>query len=457
MWIKNKIWLKLAKKIKLTTPLFAPYPLMRYNSLNNIFKFMKNKILVGSLFIIASALLWSLDGTFLRPNLNALPSVFVVFLEHTLGFIALLPFLIIYRHEIKKISKKQWGTIFWVALFGGALGTIFMTKALFLTGFKDISVVILLQKLQPIFAITLAMIFLHERFPRRFYLYALISVIGGYFVTFKNPLSVFNLPMQTYLIATFALLAAFSWGSSTVFGKYSLKNINYGLLTALRFGFTSLILIIPALYFYHQTFLAINAKEWTTLLIIVFTSGAAAMWLYYYGLKKVPASVATLCEMAWPISAIFFDYFLNHNILSTTQILGSVILTLAVYRAMDLIRPRTIYGTVIHGHGQGKDTGAATANLLPSKAEGLPHGLYTCIIEVGNKNYHGLLYHGHNSLTKEICLEAHLFDFKDNLYDRHLIIHTDKFLRLPKKFNTLAELSKRIKKDLKLFERAREN
>jgi len=38
----------------------------------------------------------------------------------------------------KTISKKQWLTIFWVALFGGALGTTFMTKALFLTGFKTL-------------------------------------------------------------------------------------------------------------------------------------------------------------------------------------------------------------------------------------------------------------------------------------------------------------------------------
>ena len=173
--------------------------------------------------------------------------------------------------------------------FGGALGTTFMTKALFLTGFKDISVVILLQKLQPIFAILLAIIFLRERFPRRFYLYALIAIVGGYFVTFKDPLTFANLASvnkTTLLIPLFALLAAFSWGSSTTFGKYSIKNINYGLLAALRFGLTVLIMAGPALYFYSASIKSVTDPQWNTLLIIVVTSGAAAMWLYYYGLKK---------------------------------------------------------------------------------------------------------------------------------------------------------------------------
>ena len=99
----------------------------------------KNKIFVGALAVVVAALLWSLDGIFLRPHLASVPSTLVVFLEHSLGFIILFPFLFIYKSELKKITKKQWLTIFWVALFGGALGTTFFTKALFLTGFVDVS------------------------------------------------------------------------------------------------------------------------------------------------------------------------------------------------------------------------------------------------------------------------------------------------------------------------------
>jgi drug/metabolite transporter (DMT)-like permease len=296
---------------------------------------MKNKIMIGSLSVVIAALFWSLDGTFLRPNLYQLPSLLVVFLEHFLGFVVLFPFLILYRHQIKLINRKQWGAIFWVALFGGVLGTTFMTKALFLTGFKDISVVILLQKFQPVFAILIASMLVGERFPKKFYIYSLIAVLAGYFVTFKNPLLITSLPSTTYLVPLYALLAAFAWGSSTAFGKYSITSIHYGVLTALRFGITALIMVIPALYLYWSSISLITSKQWGIFGIIVFTSGALSMYLYYFGLKKIPASVATLCELAWPVSAIIFDYFLNHNSLSPTQLIGAVVLLIAVYKAVE--------------------------------------------------------------------------------------------------------------------------
>jgi len=413
----------------------------------------KNKLLFGSLAVVISALLWSLDGTFLRPQLYSLPSILVVFIEHTLGFIVLLPLLIIYRSQIKLISKKEWLTIFWVALFGGALGTTFITKALFLTGFQDVSVVILLQKFQPLFAIILAAIFLRERFPRQFYLYAAVAVVGGYFVTFKNPFTITHLPSGPIMVAIFALLAAFAWGSSTTFGKYSLKNINYGLLAALRFGLTAAIMIIPALYYYRGQIPTITTSQWSTFAIIVFTSGAAAMFLYYYGLKKIPASLATLCELAWPVSAVIFDYFINHNVLSATQIAGALLLIAAVYKASSLNRSFTIVGTVIAGDNVGEKIGSPTANLDPALAPDMPHGLYMCQIVLEGNPYQGLLFFGHNSLKGEPCLEIHLLNFNKDIYGKELTISTTRYLRPPKKFTGGTGLAEQIKKDLEMTEK----
>ena len=370
----------------------------------------------------------------------------MVFLEHSLGFIVLLPFLFIYKSELKKITKKQWGTIFWVALFGGALGTTFFTKALFLTGFVDISVVILLQKFQPIFAILLSAIILKERFPPQFYIYAALALIGGYFVTFKDPISI-NFGSATIMMAVFSLLAAFSWGSSTTFGKYSLKNINYGLLSVLRFGFTVIIMLIPALK-YFSTLPSIEAGVWRTLIIVVFTSGAVAMYLYYYGLKKIPASLATLCELAWPFSAIIFDYFFNHNILSATQIMGAFILVIAVTLATRLNKTKIISGIVLAGNNNGEKTGARTANLDISLAKNLAKGLYSCKVDLGGIFHSGLLYYGINSLTNRDCLEIHILGFNGDLYGKNITISTERYLRFPKRFKSVEELSEQIKKDL---------
>jgi len=406
----------------------------------------KNKIFLGALAVVVAALLWSLDGIFLRPRLASIAPTLIVFLEHSLGFIILLPFLFIYKSELKNITKKQWLTIFWVALFGGALGTVFFTKALFLTDFVDVSIVILLQKFQPIFAILLSAIILRERFPAKFYIYALLALIGGYFVTFKDPTSI-NFGSATIMMAVFSLLAAFSWGSSTTFGKYSLKNINYGLLAALRFGFTVIILLIPAMR-YFSTLSSIEASVWRTLIIIVFTSGAVAMYLYYFGLKKIPASLATLCELAWPFSAVIFDYLFNHSVLSMTQIIGAFILFMAVALATRLNKTYTISGKVLVGNNNGEKVGVRTANLDVILAKDLARGLYSCRVSLDSVFYKGLVYYGINSLTNKDCLEVHILEFNGNLYGKNITVNTERYLRFPKKFKSVEKLSEQIKKDL---------
>ncbi len=406
----------------------------------------KNKIFIGALAVVVAALFWSLDAIFLRPHLASVPATLVVFLEHGMGFIILIPFLFIYGSELKKITKKQWLTIFWVALFGGALGTTFFTKALFLTGFVDVSVVVLLQKFQPIFAILLSAIILRERFHPKFYAYATLALIGGYFVTFKDPTSI-NFGSATIMMVVFSLLAAFSWGSSTTFGKYSLKNINFGLLATLRFGFTVLIMLFPAMT-YFSTLPSVETNVWITLAIIVFTSGAVAMYLYYYGLKKIPASLATLCELAWPFSAVIFDYIFNHNILSTTQIMGACILLVAVTLATRLNKTQTISGIVLTGSNNGEKVGARTANLDINLAKNLAKGLYACKVELEGIFYRGLMYYGINSLTNKDCLEVHILGFNGDIYGKSITISTERYLRFPKKFKNVQELSEQIKKDL---------
>jgi len=78
-----------------------------------------------------AALFWSLDGIFLRPQFYTLPVVVVVFLEHILGFIVLLPWLVKRRWKIKVLSKTDRFAIIGVSVLGGLIGTVFITKAFF--------------------------------------------------------------------------------------------------------------------------------------------------------------------------------------------------------------------------------------------------------------------------------------------------------------------------------------
>ena len=105
----------------------------------------------GPVFIFMAAILWALDGI-LRRFLFDLPPITIVFLEHLIGLIIISPFF--FRTWKKEsLSKKEWGVIGLVAFLSGVLGTLFFTTALLKVNFIQFSVVLLLQKLQPIFAI----------------------------------------------------------------------------------------------------------------------------------------------------------------------------------------------------------------------------------------------------------------------------------------------------------------
>ena len=129
-------------------------------------KKIDKRIFIGAGAIMLAALFWSLDGTFIRPKFYVLPAGLVVFLEHLLGFIVLSPFIFFNWHKIKSLTKKSWGAIIWVCVFGGVIGTLMITKAFFAAvhGETTFSTVIILQKLQPIFALLMARIILKEKF-----------------------------------------------------------------------------------------------------------------------------------------------------------------------------------------------------------------------------------------------------------------------------------------------------
>jgi len=280
--------------------------------------------------VIFAAILWSFDGL-LRQSLYSAPSFLVITAEHLLGTLLFLPFLILKRKEILMLTKKEWMSVVWVSLCGGILGTFLYTKALSYVGYIDLSVVVLLQKFQPVFAIILAAIVLRERLSKKFIGIVCIALLGGYMVTFRDLTPVLSTDANTLIGALLALGAAFCWGTSTVFGKYALQNSSFYLITALRLLVTSAIACVVLLFLGQQMAVsALSPEQWRSLLLIVFTTGSVALSIYYYGLKRVPASHATLYELFWPLSAIILDYVARGTVLTLTQWIGAVVLLAAI-------------------------------------------------------------------------------------------------------------------------------
>jgi len=114
----------------------------------------------------------------------------------------------------------------------------------------------------------------------------------------------------------------------------------------------------------------------------------------------------------------------------------------------------TINGRVTGGDKRGRTIGFPTANIeLGESLE--PHlGVYAVRVQIeGRPNVlNGVANIGRRPTfdKRDVLMEVHLFEFKDDIYDQHLRVQLVAFLRPEKKFNGLDELKAQIDQDAKV-------
>lgn len=289
--------------------------------------------IIGAIAVSIASIMWGFDGVVLTPRLYNLDVTYVVFVLHLIPFLIMNVFLFNEYKYLKAFSSQDYGVFSLVALFGGAIGTMSIVKALFLVNFEQLTIVVLLQKLQPVFAISLAAILLKEKLHKRFLLWAIIAIIASYFLVFGFALPDFDAGENTIYAVLYALLAAAAFGSSTVLSKKVLNKFSFRTGTFFRYGFTTLImLIIVLLAGTFDQFNTTTNENWLFFFIIAFTTGSGAIFLYYFGLIRIRAIIATICELFFPVSAIIFDYIFNHKILDPVQWFAAAVMIFAIIK-----------------------------------------------------------------------------------------------------------------------------
>lgn len=285
----------------------------------------------GPLLIVIAASLWAMDGV-IRRSLFVLPPIIIVFYEHLIGALILIPFFI---KDIKKekINKKSFLSISLVSLFSGLLGTLWFTTALLMTNYISFSVVFLLQKLQPLFALLFARIVLKEKLSKKYLIWAGLSLISAYFITFPQGIVNLKTGDKTLMAALFAVGAAFAWGSSTAFSRYSLLKNKDSFITGLRFMITTVFAFIAVFIMKEQTkFLVVNISQLLRFAFIALSTGMVGLLIYYKGLKLTEVKVSTILELTFPFLAVLIDMVLYKSFLQPTQIVAAIVLLFSMYK-----------------------------------------------------------------------------------------------------------------------------
>ncbi len=292
----------------------------------------------GPFLIMIAASLWAVDALLRGVLIKTMPPAAIVFFEHLIGFLILLPLFIRYIPKFKTLTGRDWGILLGLTVVSSALGTLLFTEALSRSfALYDFATPVLLLKLQPIFVIILAAIFLKEKLTLRFLVLVPVALIGSYLISFgwhAVPMVLSNRAI-VYLLSIGATCA---WGAGTILSKAALKKLSFSEATVMRYA---LAIPVTAIFMFslRQTYGISNLElnQILRLLLIAFTTGAAAIFIYYKGLQRTEAKVSTIAELMYPIISILIaitalNPYGAPQHLTTANIIGIIILLAAILK-----------------------------------------------------------------------------------------------------------------------------
>lgn len=300
--------------------------------------------MTGITFIFFACLLWAADTLIRYPLLFGGSSAQqIVLFEHLILVAVIIGVFALQRRKLNFLSRQTIVPFIVVGIFGSALGTLAFTQAFYLA---NPTVVILLQKLQPLVAVTLASLLLKESISPRFFLWLGLAILGSLLLIWPDLKTLLSSMQEGAFQGSakalwgygLALFAVVSWGSATVFGKkLSSKGLDSVDLMAGRFSF-GLLGMLPFAWITPSLITSIEIGILQKIAVLALISGCIGMYFYYQGLKRIPAHWATLAEMFFPVAAIFINWLFLNVGMTQVQLIGAF--TLVAASTMVQFRPR---------------------------------------------------------------------------------------------------------------------
>jgi drug/metabolite transporter, DME family len=293
----------------------------------------------GVVLISIAATLWGLDALIRKPLAASTVPTTIVFGEHVILVALTLPLVVPALRGLWRAGLPYVIAGIVIGAGASAVATILLTQALFTSNF-DVVTIYVLQKAQPLVAVVGAWLVLGEQPRRGFAWFLLAGVAGLWFAALPHPLA----PHAHGLVPIAETLgAALLWGLGTVFGRFLGRRLPFEHVTTVRFTFGLVASAIALPIIGARAYAGTHDSLWIALL--AFVTGFVALGIYYYGLRRTPAMIAALGELAFPIVAVLIGIYVFDNSLTWTQWLGIAVtvgvVTLLPARRREVVKAPT--------------------------------------------------------------------------------------------------------------------
>jgi drug/metabolite transporter (DMT)-like permease len=248
-----------------------------------------------------------------------------------MGLLLTLPLLIRGAGRLRGVSRKAVVSMVASGVLGSALGTVCFTAAL---SMLNASLANLLLNVQPVISVLVSWFWLQERPLPRFYPWAAVALAAG--VTMAWSPDAAQTPHRLDLGLLFIAATAVCWGASTTFGRAAMLEIDFKTGTALRYLIGTVATFVLAAangsvgqrLRWPELASASTLKDMMGLLVV---AAITPTFLYFAGLARTRASVATFAEMAQTFASLIITWGVLGEALSLQQIAAGAFLLVAVF------------------------------------------------------------------------------------------------------------------------------
>ena len=240
-----------------------------------------------------------------------------------LGFLTLLPIMLIQGHHLKKINLNQNAKIFYYLILVGfmlSFGNSFQQLALLYT---DVANTAVFTAFYVILVPMIAYYYFSKNIHWSIWPSALFCLIGGFLLTNLDSLSV-------RIGDSIAVINAFMWAFHIVFISKLIKIYNYPVIVAcLQCLIGSFFAFIPAVIF--ETIIFSNILlEYKELLYAGVLSSGVAFLLQVYSQQNLPPAPVTIIFSLEGVFASIFGWIILDQFLTEIKIFGIIIILSSV-------------------------------------------------------------------------------------------------------------------------------
>ena len=279
----------------------------------------------GLLALSCGAVLLGLSAIFVRysessPSLTAFYRVFLA-----------IPFLYVWlRIEKEELSFETLKDkkLFPLLVFSGAFFGIDMSFWNWSISFTSVAHATLMANTAPIFVAVIGFLFLGHKIKPSFFIVLSLAMVGVFLVVLAGSGSdEFRLFGDSLGIIAAVFYACYI---------LSIKKVTNFLSPAKALFYATVftaIFLLPISIIEAETFFPSSYKGWTVLIAYGAISQTLASGLITYGISKVSAHLSSLILLIQPIAAAVLGWLILSESISLLQVLGGVIVLLAIYLA----------------------------------------------------------------------------------------------------------------------------